>query len=135
MKRILSSTLLTGLVASLLTACGSTPLPSQSLAPRFQAQQRQTESTRELLVRFRISLSAAHANEFNAKYGVHLRQFVPALNAYVVEIDNSVGLPAAQVVRYLSQDPMVLHAEINGRMEISPVKPEMQISPIFSTQR
>ena len=119
MKRI-TTLILTGSLLSLLTACGqSTSLPNHTMPPSFSRQsQQQVHSSRQLMVRFQQAMTKAAEAEFSAKYGLHLVNYLPELDVYIVEIDASVGLQAAQVVSYLQKDPAVAHAEINHSIKL-----------------
>ncbi|PKL76357.1 MAG: hypothetical protein CVV27_10670 [Candidatus Melainabacteria bacterium HGW-Melainabacteria-1] len=131
MKRTVTSTLLMStLFATLLSACGTqTQLPMQINQP-VRVQSQQSES-RQLLVRFRTPLSRAMVAEFNAKYGVQVRNYIPSLNVHVVEIAYEIGIKADKIVAYLQKDPMVAHAEVNLQVQVRPVVTDMQISPIY----
>lgn len=119
MKRIHSLILASSLL-SLITACGqSNPLPNRVMAPTFSRQsQQQVHTSRQLMVRFQQAMTKAAEAEFSAKYGLHLINYLPALDVYIVEIDASVGLQAAQVVNYLQKDPSIAHAEINHSINL-----------------
>lgn len=126
------------LFALALTACGQTNSmsPMQVRQPvRMESQQVQTQAaqvnqSRQLIVRFRHEMSRAMANEFNAKYGLHIIRFVPEIDAYIVELDSELGLKADRVISYLKQDPMVTHAEVNVVVQLQP-SPDLHTMPIY----
>ncbi len=132
MKRNQIATLvISTLFAVSLSACGAqTRLPMQIKQP-VQAQKYQAVNAQQILVRFHGQLSRARIAEFNAKYGISIRQFLPDLNVYVVEVPDSLGIRADRVVSYLQKDPIVAHAEVNMNVQIQPVLAEVQIQPIF----
>lgn len=118
--------------AATLSACGQAPIPTQMQQPiRFQAQT-QPQAARQVLVRFRsqIQMSSSRVAEFNAKYGLRIREYLPALNVYVVDIDTDLGIRADKVVTFLQNDPMVEHAELNYSVQVQPVATDMQIMPV-----
>lgn len=129
---------MSALFALALTACGQTNSmsPMQVRQPvRMQSQQVQTQAaqvnqSRQLIVRFRHEMSRAMANEFNAKYGLHIIRFVPEIDAYIVELDSELGLKADRVISFLKQDPMVSHAEVNVVVQLQP-SPDLHTMPIY----
>jgi hypothetical protein len=120
-------TLTVATLAMSLTACGNSALPTQSQSP---ALVQSYQANRQLVVKFKASMSTAAVHEFNAKYGFRTVKVLPAINAQVVEVDPTVGLKLTQIVAYLQADPSVAYAEINGTMQASPM-PVMKISPIL----
>ncbi|MEZ0367556.1 MAG: hypothetical protein ACAI44_00560, partial [Candidatus Sericytochromatia bacterium] len=130
MKRNLKTTLmLSTLFAAALTACGpQAPIPSQIKIP-VRVQSTQTNESHQLLVRFRGQMTRSRAAEFNAKYGLHIGQFLPKLNVYIVDVDMQIGLKAEKVASFLQNDPMVEHVEVNYAVQVQPVNTDMQIMP------
>ena len=127
----LKSTLLKTVVltASLyLTACGQSPLLTQVSQP---VQIQSTHTNRQLIVKFKYSMSSTAMNEFNAKYGFHTLRSLPEINAQIIEIDTTVGLKLTQIIGYLQADPSVAYAEINGKMSAAPL-PVMTTKPILN---
>lgn len=118
------------LAASTLSACGQSTLPAQM--PQTVRYQAQAQAPQKLLVRFRsqFQMDRSRMAEFNAKYGLHIGEFLPALNVYVVEIDPQLGLRPERVASYLQNDPMVEHAEVNYAVQIQPVGEGVQLMPI-----
>lgn len=143
MKRNLKTTktlMMSALFALALTACGQ-PTLNSSMTPmqlrqpvRMQSQQAQFSQTqsaqsRQLIVKFRNQMSRAMAAEFNAKYGLQIIQYLPAIDAYIVALESELGLKADRVISYLMQDPMVAHAEVNVTVQVKPI--DVQTMPIF----
>lgn len=131
MKRNLKATLMMSLFAAALSACGpQTQLPVQMMKQPVRIQAQQTVA-RTLLVRFHGQMNRARADEFNAKYGVHILQYLPNIDVYVVEIDTETGLRPEKVMVYLHNDPMVAHAEVNVSVQAKPVYADMNTMPVL----
>jgi hypothetical protein len=127
----LKSTLLKTVVltASLyLTACGQSPMLTQVSQP---VQIQSTHSKRQLIIKFKYTMSSAAMSEFNAKYGFHALRSIPEINAQIIEVDATIGLKLEQIIGYLKTDPSVAYAETNGRLSNVPV-PIMNVKPIFN---
>jgi len=122
-------TLTVATLALSLTGCGKTALPMQSQASAL-VQAYQAQAPRQLVVKFKLSMSTAAVHEFNAKYGFRTVKVLPEINAHVVEVDSTVGLKLAQIINYLKADPTVAYAEVNGTMQVAPM-PVMKVSPIL----
>lgn len=127
----MTTLMMSSLFVVALSACGTQPQMMQVRQPVRVQSQMQTPATQQILVRFRDQLTRARAAEFSAKYGINIRQYLPALNVYVVEVSAELGLRPDKVVSFLQQDPMVAHAEVNLQVQVKPVVTEMQIDPIY----
>ena len=114
-----------------LTACGQAPMPAMQQPVRFQAQS-QAAASRQLLVKFRgqFQMSRDVVAEFDAKYGIRIGNFLPALGVYVVELAPGLEVRPEKVAAYLQNDPMVEHAEVNYALQIQPVGPDVQLMPV-----
>lgn len=125
MKRTGISFMITLMTGALLTACGQAPqMPVQLAQPQMIQQMNvahAAQSSRQLLVRFKTEMDYTDSAEFSAKYGLHIRQYRSDLDAYIVDVDDSVMLQSTQIVRYLMADPLVAFAEVNHGIQVSPI--------------
>lgn len=114
-----------------LMACGQAPMPALQQPVRFQAQS-QAQPSRQLLVKFRgqFQMSRDQVAEIEAKYGIRLGKFLPALGVYLVELAPGLEVRPEKVAAYLQNDPLVEHAEVNYTLQAQPVGPDLQLMPV-----
>lgn len=125
MKLFTQTTLMMTLVGSaLLTACGQAPqmpLQPMQIQQNVQSMTMQNAESRQLLIRFHTERDMTDSESFRAKYGLHVRAYLPQMDLYIVDIDETIGLKSAQIIGYLMNDPMIAFAEINQNVQVSPI--------------
>jgi len=133
-KKIISAGFFVVLAGS-LNACGRAELPVYNYSmpqPTYTAfNNTAPEQKEQILVKFKKRISSVTSNEFNAKYGVKTAKVIPGIDVHVVESTEGSFVPAEQLVRHISADPLVKYAEVNGKVIVDPVM--IKVNPIFST--
>lgn len=130
MKNILKTLIISSAVFS-MTACGQSPQMVQplTLAPQIQAQH---VSTPQLLVRFKPDAHRMTIQMFQERYGLHIVDYIPQLNVYVMKTTILRGAPLSQTIAAMQNDPVVSHVEENQSVQVTPVYDDMRISPIIN---
>lgn len=121
----------------LLTACGRTQLPTspyRSMPVSVRAQSSVQQAPVQLIVRFRKDVTRTALQEFNKKYQLQTVNYLPQLDAYMMVLRAPVTSQAAlsAMVNNMQNEAVTTLVEVNHEMAVSPVRPEMSISPIIS---
>lgn len=120
--------------AMMMSACGRTNLPVsyRSLPQTVQAQTAQSKPV-QLIVRFNQNVSRMALQAFNQKYNLQTVNYIPQLNAYVMNVRAAITSQAAlnAMVDRMQQEAVAAMVEVNHEIMVAPVNYDMTIQPIF----
>lgn len=133
MRKIFTTSLILS-AALALSACGRSAMPNTSYhsLPQTVKSQSVRQAT-QLIVRFQPNATRLAMQNFNQKYQLQTVNYLPQLNAYVMNMRAAVSSQAAlqAMLNSMQSEAVTSLVEINHEIQVAPVNYDVTTMPVF----